>query len=102
MFLSCCSPMSSKGEVEPACGILLHPRRDADPAGLGQAFEACRDVDAIAKDVAVLDDDVTDVDADAKLDAVVGRDAGITPGHLALHLDGTAQRIHHTAKLDEQ
>ena len=91
-----------EGEVELARGILLHARRDADPAGLGQRFEAGRDIDAIAKDVAVLDDDVADIDADAKLDAVVGRYTGVAPGHLALHLDGAAQCIHHTAELDEQ
>jgi hypothetical protein len=26
----------------------------------------------------------------------------MAPGHLALHLDGAAQCIHHTAELDEQ
>ena len=91
-----------EGEVELARGILLHPRRDADAAGLGQSFEPRRDIDAVAKDVAVLDDDVADIDADAKLDAVVGRYAGVAPGHLALHLDGAAQCIDHTAELDEQ
>src|SRR5215831_4204699 len=89
-------------KVEFARGILLNTRRDADPARLGQSFEPCCDIDPVAKDVAILDDDVTDIDADAKLDAIVGRHPGVAPGHLALHLDGAAQRIHHTAKFDEQ
>jgi hypothetical protein len=76
--------------------------RDEHPAGIGQCFDPCRDIDAVAKDVAGLDDDVTDVDADAELDAVFGRHARVMPGHLALHLDGAAQCIDHAAELDEQ
>jgi hypothetical protein len=47
------------------------PRR-RDAARLGQAFEPARDVDTVAEDVTVLDDDVADVDADTELDAMVG------------------------------
>ena len=46
---------------------------DADPAGLGQRFEPRGDVDAVAEDVAVLDDDVAEIDADAKFDAPLCR-----------------------------
>src|SRR5208282_3664710 len=60
-----------EGEVEPTRGILLHARRDADAAWLSQAFEPSRDVDPIAEDVAVLDDDIADLDADAELDATI-------------------------------
>ena len=42
------------------------------------------------------------MNADAKLDAVVGRNARVTPIHFALHFDGAAQRIDHTAELNEQ
>src|SRR5262249_5940952 len=80
-----------KGKVELARGILLHPRRDANPARRGQAFEPGRDINPVTKDVAVLDDDVTDVDADAQLDAVVRGHAGVAVCHLALHFDGTTQ-----------
>jgi hypothetical protein len=69
---------------------------------LSQAFKAHRDIDAIAEDVAILDDDVACVDADAQLDAVVGGHTGVALGHLALHLDGTARGMHHTAQLDQQ
>src|SRR5262249_16673234 len=46
--------------------------------------------------------DVADIDADAKLDAAVGRNTGVAPGHLTLRLDGTAQCIDHTTEFDEQ
>ena len=71
-------------------------------ARLGQPFEAGGNIDAIAKDVAILDDDVTDIDADAQLDAVLGRRAGVAPGHFVLHFDGTAQCIHHAGELDQE
>src|SRR6516225_5818382 len=55
-----------KDEVELARSILLHARGNAHSNGLGQAFEPRRDVDAVAKDVAILDDDVAHVDANAE------------------------------------
>src|SRR5438128_546460 len=66
-----------EGEVEAASRILLDASRNADAARISQAFEAGRNVDAVAKDVAVLDDDVANVDADAELDAAVGRQRGV-------------------------
>jgi hypothetical protein len=62
-----------EGEVEAARRILLYTRRDADAARLGQTFEPGCDVDAVAKDVAVFDDDVALVDTDAELDAPILR-----------------------------
>jgi hypothetical protein len=46
--------------------------RDEHPADIGQGFDARRNVDAVAVEVAALDDHVAEVDADAKLHAVVG------------------------------
>jgi len=45
---------------------------DADPARFGKAFQARRDVDAVAADVLVFDDDVSGVDPDAELDPATG------------------------------
>jgi len=67
-----------KGEVETARGILLHTSRDADAARLGQLLEARRDIKAVAEDVAILDDDVALMNADAELEAVVCRRAALT------------------------
>jgi hypothetical protein len=91
-----------KDKIEPAGGVLLDARRDANPARLGQPFEAGCDIDPVAKDVAILDNDIAHIDADAEFDAVVGLNAGVAPGHLALHVDRTAKRIDDAAKLDEQ
>jgi hypothetical protein len=88
-------------QVEPAYGILLYPRRHADPARLGKSLEPGRDVDPVAKDVAILDNDVADVDADAQFDPIVCRGARVALGHRLLHLDCVAHRIDH-AELDQQ
>jgi hypothetical protein len=54
-------------------------------------FEPGCNVDAVAEDIAVLDDDVADVDAHAKFDAAVCWCRGVSGDHLPLHLDCTAQ-----------
>ena len=53
-----------EGEVDAAVGVFLDALGDADAARFGDPLEAGSDVDAIAKYVAVLDDNVTLVDAD--------------------------------------
>ena len=60
-----------EGDIELARASDRARRRDADAAGLGQRFKPRGDVDAVAIDVAVLDDDVAEIDADAKHDAPV-------------------------------
>ena len=58
-----------EGEVEPAGRVLLNPSGYANPARLGQSLEPRRDIDPVAENVAILDDDVALMDADAQLDA---------------------------------
>ena len=70
-------------------------------AGLGDAFKAGGDVDAVAENIAVLDDDVADVDADAELDALVLRHAGIALGHAALNGDRATHGVDDAGELDQ-
>ena len=81
--------------------MLAHGRADADLAGLGERLEPRRDVDAVAKDVLVLDDHVADIDADAKADVLAFIDVGIAVFHALLHHDGAAHRINDRGELDE-
>ena len=60
-----------EAEVELVLDLVVDVAGDADAAGLGEAFEAGGDVDAVAEDVVGLDDDVADIDADAEADAPV-------------------------------
>jgi hypothetical protein len=75
---------------------------DADAAGLGQTFKPGGDVDAVAKGVVTVDDDIADVDADPKLDALLWRDAGVPRCHLLLHFSSTAGCVHNAAELDQE
>jgi hypothetical protein len=54
-------------------GTVNNSRADADPAGLGQCLQARRNVDAIAKDIVVFDDDVADIVLDLLLAHVLER-----------------------------
>ena len=54
-----------------ASDVIVDGRRDADAAGFCHAFQPRRDVDAVSKNVMGLDDDVADIDAHAKSDAVI-------------------------------
>src|SRR4029077_19448191 len=78
-----------------------HPA-DADAARFSQGFKACGDIDAVAEDVVVVDDNVAEIDADAEIDAPIGVHAGIACSHLALHFDRATNRIDHACKLAEQ
>ena len=60
------------------------------------------DVDAVAHQIAVaLLDDVAEMNADAKLDAALGRHAGVALDHAVLDFDGAAHRVDHAAELDD-
>jgi len=54
-----------------------------------------------AKDVVPVDDYVTDVNADAELNALNLRHVGILLGHTALNLDGTSNGVDDAAELNE-
>ena len=41
------------------------------------------------------------MNANAKLDAALGRQAGVALDHAILHLDGAAHGVDHAAKFDE-
>ena len=89
------------GEIDLAADLPVCVVRDADAARLRDSFEAGGDVDAIAKNIVVIDDNVTDVNADTKFDPVVRRHVGILRSHIALNFDRASRRIHRTGKLDQ-
>ncbi len=57
-----------KGEIDLPADLTLCVVRDANATRLRNPLKASGDVDAVPKDIVVIDDDVTDVDADAKFD----------------------------------
>src|SRR5262249_11985023 len=82
-------------------GIFMDALRHANGAWFGQCLEARRDINAIAKDITVLNDDVALVEADAKLNTPILSFAQIALGNRALNLEGATQRRHRARELDQ-
>ena len=76
----------------------MHRTGNTDPAGLGQCFEARRNVDPVAEDVLTLGDDVAKVDPYAKPDAALLGYLLIAVKHCALDLGGAAHRVDDTGE----
>src|SRR5690242_9830403 len=74
---------------------------DANPAGRGEAFEARGDIDTVAVDVVRRYDDISEIDADAELDAAVVRQPGIAVPDQPLHVQRTAHCIDGAGELGE-
>ena len=87
--------------VEPVADLIAHGARDADAAGLGEHLETRRDVDAVAKNIVLLDDHVAQIDADAELDPSRRRHIGIAPRHPALDLGGARHRVYDAVELHQ-
>jgi hypothetical protein len=76
--------------------------READGARLGYPLQSRGNVYAIAHQVAVaLLDNVAQMNADAKLDAAFGRQAGVALNHAVLQFDAAAHGIDDAAKFDQ-
>ena len=91
-----------EGDIHLAQSVRMHPAGNADATGLGQSFEPRDEVDPIAENVAVLDDDVALVDAKAKLDPPFGWYARVPVRHRPLHIDGIAHGIDDARKLGQE
>src|SRR5262249_60189595 len=63
-------------DVELAANLLVGGGRQADPARLGNGFQARGDVDRIAEDVIAFGQHVADIDADPEAEPLLGRLVG--------------------------
>jgi hypothetical protein len=68
---------------------------------LGDTFQSRGDIDPVAENITLVDDDIANVNADTDFNALFGRDVRITLRHSALRLDRTAGGIHGTAEFDQ-
>src|SRR5262249_46989453 len=64
--------------------------------------EPRRDVDAVAIDVLVINDDIAHVETNSKLNTPLLRNLDIALGHLPLNIDSTAHAVDDTGKLYKQ
>src|SRR5690606_20165038 len=88
-------------ERELVAHLLVGRTRNADAARLGELLEPRGYVDSVAEHVIALDDDVTDIDSDAELDALLGRHVGIAPAHPVLDRDRALHGIDDARELDQ-
>src|SRR3954454_10082819 len=100
-ILECLQTHIVVGDVYLAANLPTSIVGDTDAAGVGYPFKARGDVDAIAEDVVVINDDIADVDADPEIDPHCRGDIGVLRRHAALDFDRTARRVHRTRKLDQ-
>jgi len=76
-------------------------RRHTNPARLGKRLQPRRDIDPVAVDVVVLDNDVTEIDADTKYDSLVFRNRDVALGHTMLHCNRAGHGFNDARKLYE-
>src|SRR5215813_1652408 len=88
-------------ERELALDLIVRGARDADPAGLGQAFETRGDVHAVAIQPLALDDDIAQIDPDAKPHLPRGRQRGVARPERTLNLDGGLDGVHDAGEVGQ-
>ena len=91
------------GDVEPGADMLTDRAGNAYASRIGDLLQSRRHVDAVAVDIAILDDDIAEADADAKANgsfAIVGRHA-LLPSHGAGDGVDDALKFHEEAVAHE-
>jgi hypothetical protein len=88
-------------EIKASPDLPIGIFREADRARLGDTFQSRGNIDAVAHQVpVVLLNHIAEMDADAKLDATLGRKTGVALHHAVLHLDSASHSINYAAELD--
>src|SRR5262249_35972134 len=83
-------------QIKLVTNLLADRFGDADAARIGDRLEPRRDVDAISVDVLALDDHVTEVDADARVDTLLGTAESILARLVLLNAHGALHGVYDT------
>ena len=75
--------------------------RDAQAARLGKRLQPGGDIDAVAEQIAVFDDDIAEVDANAQAHAPVLGNVGVLRPLEALNFDGATHSLDSARKLGD-
>jgi hypothetical protein len=86
--------------IEPGAHLPIGVFREADPARLANRLQPGGDINPVAHEIAALLDDVADMDANAKFDALVGGDLGVAPDHRPLNFTRKIHCIYDAAEFD--
>jgi hypothetical protein len=90
-----------KGDIDLAADLPLCVVGYADTAGLRNPLQPRSNIDAIAEDIVVIDDDIADVNADPELDSIFMWHVGILSDYVALNLDRASRRVHGACELNQ-
>ena len=82
--------------------LVRHLAGNANGPRIGELLKASRNIDALAVPVRPLDNHLAEIDANANIDTVILREAGVPLRHPALDLDGAFDRVDHAPKLGEK
>jgi hypothetical protein len=86
-------------EFDLLSALVLHSTRDANPARLREGLQPSRDIDGIAEEIVVLNDDVANVDADAEPHLITGRPIQIRLAYGFLNRDRTLHGVHRAGEI---
>src|SRR5262245_38961319 len=76
--------------------------RNDDAPGVGHGLESGSNVDTVAIEIAALDHDVTEVDADAQHDVAILEQIRVGGFHTLLQLDRALHRVNGAAELHKR
>src|SRR5579859_863090 len=80
----------------------MNRARNRDPARLANGFETRGDIDAVAKNIAAIDDDVADIDADPQCQSGLRSRTRLEVEHVALDRGRAAHGIDDACEFGEQ
>ena len=90
-----------KGDIYLAADLPVSVVGNADTARFCDPFETHRNIDPITEDIVLFDDNITDMNADAKFDPLDLRHIDILFCHAALDFIGTSHGVDHAGELNE-
>jgi len=91
-----------EGAIEPTLDPVVHKARDADPSGLGNPLQPRGDVGAVTVNIAIFDDHIARIYADAELDSLVLAARVVVSRNIPVQRDGAGDGFDHALKLDKQ
>ncbi len=89
-------------KVQVAAYLFMGNFRYPDAARFRHLLQTCRNIDAIAKDVSALDDDIAQVNANTKTNGLITHNTGIADLHAVLNFNTTLYRRKDRGKLQQQ
>ena len=81
--------------------LLVHRARNQNTAWFGETFQSSGYIHAIPKNIVSLDHDIAEIDANLKLNALVGGNLSLTFVHAELNFQSAAYSLDRTRELHQ-